>query len=129
MFKIKDRKNALYTLLGTVSLIMSQPINHMTGKYLKTIEYNVLHKGVTEETNIYNLKHKSAIDRVFFGTKNSFIEFVFVSTPEESNEAVALRIIKNKQDNSYELEVMCLQNIFDVYYKKLNMSCQKRRRQ
>lgn len=102
------------------NLIMSQPINHIAGgEYLKTIEYNVLHPGVTEEGNMYNLKHKSEIDRLFFGTTNSFVEFVFESTPEGSNEAIAFRIIKNRQDNSYELEVMHLQNILDVYYRKL----------
>ncbi|MPN12909.1 hypothetical protein SDC9_160229 [bioreactor metagenome] len=102
------------------NLIMSQPINYMAGgRYLKTIEYNVLHPGVTEEGNMYNLEHKSVFDRLFFGTKNSFVEFVFEDSPEGSNEATAFRIIRNRQDNSYELEVMRLQNLLDVYYKKL----------
>ncbi|WP_019539229.1 hypothetical protein [Proteiniphilum acetatigenes] len=103
----------------TSNLIMSYPVNHVNGgKYLKTIEYNVIHPGVTEDANIYNLKHKSVIDRLFFGTKNAFVEFVFTDSPEGSNEAAVFRIIKNRQDDSYELEVMRLQNL-DVYYNKL----------
>ncbi len=99
---------------------MPQSIDHTGGgQYLKTIEYNVLHPGVTEEGNRYNLEHKSVIDRLFFGTQNSFVEFVFMDSPEGSNEAVAFRIIKKQQDNSYELEVMRLQNVLDAYYKKL----------
>ena len=101
-------------------LIMAQPVNHVNGgEYLKTIEYNVLHPGVTADGNIYNLKHKSVFDRLFFGTKNSFVEFVFVDSPEGSNEATAFRMIKNRQDDSYELELMRLQNLPDVYYNKL----------
>lgn len=102
------------------NLIKSQPVDHVSGgKYLKTIEYNVLHVGVTEDGNRYNLEHKSLIDRLFFGTKNSFVEFVFEDSPEGSNEATAFRIIKKPQDNSYELEVMRLQNMLDVYNKRL----------
>lgn len=103
------------------NLIMpQQPVNHVNGgAYLKTIEYNVLHPGVTEDGNMYNLEHKSKFDRLFFGTKNSFVEFVLESTPEGNNEAIAFRIINNRQNNSYELEVMRLQNILDVYYRKL----------
>ncbi len=105
-----------------VNFIMSQPVNHENGgEYLKTIEYNVLHPGITEDGNRYNLKHKSVIDRLFFGTKNSFVEFVFEDTPEGSNEASAFRIIKNPNERSYELEVMRLQNLLDVYYKKLKV--------
>ena len=102
------------------NLIISQSVNHVNGgEYLKTVEYNVIHSGVTEDANMYNLKNKSVIDRLFFGTKNSFVEFVFTDTPEGSNEATAFRIIKNHQDDSYELEVMRLQNLLDVYYNKL----------
>lgn len=104
----------------TGHLIMSQPVNHVNGgNYLKTVEYNVIHPGVTEDANIYNLEHKSVIDRLFFGTKNSFVEFVFKDSPEGSDEATAFRIIKNRQDDSYGLEVMRLQNLLDVYYNKL----------
>ncbi len=101
-------------------IIAQQPVNHVNGgTFLKTIEYNLLHPGGTEEENMYNLEHKSEIDRLFFGTKNSFVEFVFTDTPEGSNKATAFRIIKNHQDDSYELEVMRLQNLLDVYYNKL----------
>lgn len=50
----------------------------------------MLHPGVAEEGNMYNLEHKSEIDRLFFGTKNSFVEFVFEDSPEGSNEATTL---------------------------------------
>lgn len=101
-------------------MMMSQPINHPSGgEYFKTTEYNVLYLGVTEDENRYNLEHKSAIDRLFFGTKNSFIEFVFEDTPEGSNEAIAFRIVRNPKDGSYELEVSRLKNLLEVYYKKL----------
>ena len=104
----------------TCNLMMSQPINHSNGgEYLKRIEYNVLHSGATDDEHMYNLEHKSVIDRLFFGSRNSFVEFVLEDTPEGSNEATALRIIKKQNDNSYELEVMRLQNLLDVYYEKL----------
>ena len=98
----------------------SQSVEHVEGgRYMKIIEYNVIHPGVTEDRNMYNLEHKSIIDRLFFVTKNSFVEFVFMDSPEGSNEAVAFRIIKNSQNNSYELEVMHLQDVHDVYNKRL----------
>ena len=101
-------------------IIAQQPVNHVNGgTFLKTIEYNLLHPGGTEEENMYNLEHKSEIDRLFFGIKNSVVEFVFKDSPEGSNVATAFHIIKNREDNSYELEVMRLQNLLDVYNRKL----------
>lgn len=98
------------------NIIMSQPADHIEGgRYVKTIEYNVITRGVTEESGRYNLEHKSILDRIFFGTKNSFVEFVFEDSPEGSNEATAFRIIKNLQDDSYKLEAMRLQNLHEVY--------------
>lgn len=100
----------------TGNLMMSQPVNHENGgRYLKTIEYNVVHPGVTEDDNMYNLAHKSVIDRLFFGTKNSFVEFVFADSPEGSNETVAFRIIQNIESESYKLEMMRLENMLKVY--------------
>ena len=122
MKNFKKMKTIILSIMFslTANLIMAQPMSHMDlGRYLKTIEYNVLHPGVTEEGNMYNLEHKSEIDQLFFGTKNSFVEFVFEDSPEGSNEATAFRIIKNRQDNSYDLEVTRLQNLLDVYYRKL----------
>lgn len=98
------------------NVILSQPIDHKDGgEYVKTVEYNVIIGGVTEEPSRYNLEHKSILDRIFFGNKNSFVEFVFEDSPEGSNEATALRITKNPQGDSYKLEVMRLQNMFEVY--------------
>jgi hypothetical protein len=98
------------------NVIMSQSVDHTDGgNYLKTVEYNVVFPGVTEDDNMYNLEHKSIIDRIFFGIKNSFVEFVFEDSPEGSNQATAFRIIKNRQDNSCKLEVMRLPNMLEVY--------------
>ena len=98
------------------NIIISQPVNHIDGgRYLKTIEYNIFNRGISEEFNNYNLEHKSIVDRIFFGSKNSYIEFVFKDSPEGSNEATAFRINKNLQDDSYKLEVMRLENMAKVY--------------
>lgn len=38
----------------TSNFVMSQPVRHINGgHYLKTVEYNVIHLGKTEESNIY----------------------------------------------------------------------------
>ena len=100
----------------TGNLIISQPVNYENGgRYLKTVEYNVIHPGVTEDDYMYNLKHKSIIDRLFFGTKNSFMEFVFIDSSEGSNQSVTFRIIQNLENDSYKLEVMCLEDMLKVY--------------
>lgn len=114
------KNNVILIFMFTCNFIMPQPIKHTNGGgYLKTIEYNVVHQGVTEEANVYNLEHKSVIDRLFFGTTNSFVEFIFEDSPEGSNESSAFRIIKNRKNESYQLEVMRLENLHDVYYNKL----------
>lgn len=103
-------------LIFSTNVIMSQSKDHIEGgDYLKTVEYNLIISGEKEEYNMYNLEHKSFIDRLFFGTKNSFVEFVFEGSPEGSNEATAFRIIKNLQDDSYKLEIMRFQNIHKLY--------------
>jgi hypothetical protein len=76
----------LIVFMFSENIIMSQPADHIEGgRYVKTIEYNVITRGVTEESGRYNLEHKSILDRIFFGTKNSFVEFVFEDSPEGSN--------------------------------------------
>lgn len=100
----------------STNVIMSQSIDHIEGgRYLKTVEYNLLMSGVRKEYDMYNLEHKSFIDRLFFGIKNSFVEFIFEGSPEGSNEALAFRMIKNQQDDSYKLEIMHFQNIHKLY--------------
>lgn len=99
-----------------VNTIMSQSTDHKEGgRYMKIVEYNAINRGITEEIGRYNLEHKSILDRIFFGTKNSLVEFVFEDSPEGTNEATAFRIIKSSRDGSYSLEVMCLQNMSKVY--------------
>ncbi len=106
----------IIAFIFSANVIMSQSIDHIEGgQYLKTVEYNLLMSGVKEEYDMYNLKHKSFIDRLFFGTKNSFVEFLFVDSGEGSNEATAFRIIKSQQDDSYKIEIMHFQNIHKLY--------------
>lgn len=96
--------------------VMCQPVIHFNGgEYDKTIAYNVLFKRIPEELSEFNLKHKSILDRIFFGITNSFVEYVFEDSPEGTNEATALRIIKSSQDGSCKLEVMRFQDMFKVY--------------
>ena len=105
----------IIAFIFSANVIMSQSIDHIEGgQYLKTIEYNLIMSGEKKEFDWYNLKHKSIIDRIFFGIKNSFVEFVFLGSPEGSNEATAFRIIKNLHENSYKLEMMRLQNVNKV---------------
>lgn len=70
-------------LIFSTNVSMSQSVDHEEGgQYLKTVEYNVIMSGEKKEFDWYNLKHKSIIDRIFFGIKNSFVEFVFLGSPE-----------------------------------------------
>ncbi|HHU26147.1 MAG TPA: hypothetical protein GXZ56_05965 [Bacteroidales bacterium] len=103
---------ALFMLVG--NLLIAQPVPHSNGgRYLKTVEYNVDMMG--GEGPIYNLQRKSVIDKLFFGSTNSHVEFVYEAFPEGINEAVALRVIKDPEHDAYELEVMRLQNMMEVY--------------
>lgn len=116
--------NTLFVLfLFSWNIIMSQSVNHTDGGYyLKTVEYNIFNRSVSEESTRYNLEHKSILDRIFFGSKNSFVEFVFKDSPEGSNEATAFRINKNRQADSYKLEVMRLEDMAKVYNLERTLS-------
>lgn len=106
----------IIAFIFSANVIMSQSIDHIEGgQYLKTVEYNVIMSGEKKEFDWYNLKHKSFIDRLFFGTKNSFVEFIFEGSPEGSNEATAFRIIKNQQDDSYIIEITRFRNVHKLY--------------
>jgi hypothetical protein len=115
----------LTTFIFSGNTLFAQTDHTEGGEYLKTIEYNVIAAGETEEHANYNLKHKSTIDRIFFGTENSFVEFVFEESSVGSDEAKAFRIIKNRQTDSYMLEVMRLQNLSSVNEKIRNVLLEK----
>ncbi|MEA5129172.1 MAG: hypothetical protein VB074_13405 [Proteiniphilum sp.] len=98
------------------NIAISQPVVHPNGgEYDKTITYNVLIKGIPAELSEFNLKHKSILDRIFFGITNSFVEYVFEGSTEGINEATAFRLIKSSQDGSCKMEAMRIQNIRKVY--------------
>jgi hypothetical protein len=93
--------------------VMCQPVVHYDGgEYDKTIAYNMI---FFKRIPAFNLEHKSILDRIFFGTTNSFVEFVFEGCTEWIDEATALRIIKSSQDGSCKLEVMRFQGMRKVY--------------
>ena len=113
---MKTNITLFIAFIFSTNVIMSQSIDHVEGgSYLKTVEYNLIVSGAKREYDMYNLEHKSFIDRLFFGTKNSFVEFVFEGSPEGSNEVTAFRIIKNLQGDSYKLEIMRFQNVHKLY--------------
>lgn len=98
------------------NIAMCQPVIHINGgEYDKTIAYNVLFKRIPAGLSEFNLKHKSILDRIFFGITNSFVEFVFEGCTEWIDEATALRIIKSSQDGLCKLEVMRFQGMRKVY--------------
>lgn len=103
------KKRVLSVILSLVVFIpagISQNANHVEGgTFSKKIGYNVIGQG----DKLYNLSDKSVLDRVLFGTTNSFVEYVFRG-PFNSSKILALRITDNKQTGSYQLEVMEMSN-------------------
>lgn len=90
------------------------------GSFLKTIEYNITMKGVSESDNRYNLENKSTIDRVFFGETNSPIEFVIQTS---FDGASGFRIIKDLSDSIYRIEIMDMPNsdkVINILSRKEN---------
>lgn len=96
------KKLLFYIVLLLNQMAFAQSIDHAEGGFfLKRIEYNVISHG----DKVYNLSSKSVVERILFGTTNSFVEFVFNGCSEGIDEVSAFRIIKNDQTDSYQLEI------------------------
>ncbi len=107
------------------SHIVSQNAEHIDGgHFLKRIEYNGIIRGMNTGFAQYNLESKSVLEKIFFGETNSPVEYVFRDSPEGSNEALALRIIGNPENDSCRLEVMKLEDMHTIYKWERNISAQ-----
>ena len=98
-----------YILFGclAVPFVQSQDFDHIDGgQYLKRIEYNILHRG-GEYTDVYNLRSKDDIEKLFFGEINAPVEFFF--SPAYAG-ASGFRILMDSLNNSYILEIKYISN-------------------
>lgn len=113
------RKNIFHILLlliFSIQTAFSQNSDHFEGgRFMKRIEFNLTVAGLEEKYNRYNLSGKSIIDRILFGSTNSFVEFVNNGCFESLEDASGFRIIKNSKTNSYQLEIIQMPNVNETY--------------
>jgi len=114
LFILTNMKKKLYLIFLIAFCCQNssaQNANHFGGggDFTKTVEYNILIPGATEDLHIYNLDSKSDLDKIFFGYENSFVEYVFNSGIMREPSA-GLRIRYEKSKKSYLLEIFLLPN-------------------
>lgn len=103
----------------------SQKVEHIKGgTFSKKTGYNIIAPGKRVQDRLYNLSDKSVLERVLFGTTNSFVEYVFKGSSEGVNEVLALRIVNNEETDSYQLEIMRLPKMEDVYKMEKDLSAE-----
>lgn len=87
--------------MTAICAAFSQGSDHFDGgDFKKIIEYNTLGGAET-----YNVASKSILDKVLFGTTNSFVEYIYNPS---SNNTIAFRIVKDAKRDCYTLEVFRL---------------------
>ncbi|MCC8146071.1 MAG: hypothetical protein LIO93_06475 [Bacteroidales bacterium] len=85
------------------------------GNFLKRTEFNIALAGVTEDAlPCYNLQNKSIVERILFDNTNSFVEFVAENSPKDNIRA--FRIVKDRKEYSYKLQIMQIPSADQLYY-------------